>query len=97
MRLLWRSSSEDGDGEREDGEAIELLYDKRVDKEDRGEGKDGVNNNIPLQFLGVQFTPEFFVLRVDEEVPHFHELAGGFVKDSLDHIKGTVGMPCCVV
>ena len=38
MRLLWRSSSEDGDGEREDGEAIELLYDKRVDKEDRGGG-----------------------------------------------------------
>jgi hypothetical protein len=40
------------------------------------------------KFLGVQFTPEFFVLGVDEEVPHFHELAGGFVEDVLEHVGG---------
>ncbi len=40
------------------------------------------------EFLGVQFTPEFFVLGVDEEVPHFHELASGFVEDGLEHVGG---------
>ena len=40
------------------------------------------------KFLGVQFSPEFFVLGVDEEVTHFHELAGGIVEDGLEHVGG---------
>lgn len=39
------------------------------------------------KFLGVQFAPKFFVLGVDEEVMHFHELACGFVKDGLEHVR----------
>jgi hypothetical protein len=45
------------------------------------------------KFLGVRFTPEFFVLGVDEELLHFHELAGGFVKDGLKHVSGE--LPAC--
>jgi hypothetical protein len=46
------------------------------------------------EFLCVQFAPEFFVLRVDEEVMHFHELACEFVKDGLEHVGGEL-LACC--
>ncbi len=46
------------------------------------------------KFLCVQFAPEFFVLGVDEEVTHFHELACGFAKDGLEHAGGELSAPC---
>ncbi len=38
------------------------------------------------KFLCVGFAPQFLVLGVHKEVPHFHEMARGFVKDSMEHV-----------
>jgi hypothetical protein len=43
------------------------------------------------EFLRVGFAPQFLVIRVHKEVPHFHEMARGFVKDSMEHVEGY----CC--
>jgi hypothetical protein len=40
------------------------------------------------EFLCVGFAPQFIVLGVHKEVPHFHEVACGFVEDSMEHVKG---------
>ena len=45
------------------------------------------------KFLGVQFSPKIFVFGVDEEVPHFHELACG-VENGLEHVGGEL-LACC--
>jgi hypothetical protein len=44
--------------------------------------------------LVLQFAPEFFVLGVDEEVMHFHDLVCGFVKNGLEHV-GEELLACC--
>ncbi len=40
------------------------------------------------KFLCVGFTPQFLVLWVHQYVLHFHEVAQGFVKDSVEHVQG---------
>jgi hypothetical protein len=42
------------------------------------------------EFLCVGFDPQFLVLGVHKEVPHFHEVARGFVKDSVEHVRGVL-------
>ncbi len=46
------------------------------------------------KFLCVGFTPQFLVLGVHKEVPHFHEMACGFVKDSVEHVGGVLSLSC---
>ncbi len=48
------------------------------------------------KFLCVRFAPQFLVLGVHKEVPHLHEVARGFVKDSVEHVRGELP-ECCVV
>jgi hypothetical protein len=50
-------------------------------------------SNTP-KFLYVGFAPQFLVLGVHEEVQHFHEMACGFVKDSVDHVSGVLLLSC---
>jgi hypothetical protein len=45
------------------------------------------------EFLCVGFAPQFVVLGVYKEVPHFHEMARGFVKDSVEHVRGVLPLP----
>ncbi len=40
------------------------------------------------KLLCVGFAPQFRVLGVHKEVLHFHEVAHGFVKDSVEHVGG---------
>jgi hypothetical protein len=40
--------------------------------------------------LCVGFAPQFLVLGVHEEVPHFHQMDCGFVKDSMEHVGGVL-------
>ncbi len=40
------------------------------------------------KFLCVGFAPQFLVLGVHKEVPHFYEVACGFVEDSAEHVGG---------
>ncbi len=46
------------------------------------------------KFLCVGFAPQFLVLGVHEEVPHFHEMAHGFVKDSVEYVGGVLLLSC---
>jgi hypothetical protein len=46
--------------------------------------------NKTLKFLCVGFAPQFLVLVVHKEVPHSHEMAHGFVKDSVEHVGGVL-------
>jgi hypothetical protein len=46
------------------------------------------------EFLRVGFAPQFLVLGVHEEVPHFHEMARGFVEDSKEHDGGVLLLSC---
>ncbi len=41
-----------------------------------------------FEFLCVGFAPQFLVLGVHQKVPHFHEVAHGFVEDSVEHVRG---------
>ncbi len=36
------------------------------------------------------------MLGVHEEVPHFHEMARGFVKDGVEHVGGVLSLSCTV-
>jgi hypothetical protein len=49
-----------------------------------------------LEFLHVGFAPQFLVLGVYKEVPHFHEVARGFVKDSVEHVGGVLLLSCAM-
>jgi hypothetical protein len=42
------------------------------------------------KFLCVGFALQFLVLGVNYEVPHFHEVARGFVEDSMEHVGGVL-------
>jgi hypothetical protein len=46
------------------------------------------------KFLCMGFAPQFLVLGVHEEVPHFHEMARGFVEDSMEHVGGVLSLSC---
>jgi hypothetical protein len=46
------------------------------------------------EFLCVRFAPQFLVLGVHEEVPHFHEMACGFVEDSVEHVGKVLLLSC---
>jgi hypothetical protein len=46
------------------------------------------------EFLCVGFAPQFLVLGVHEEVPHFHEMACGFVENSVKHVGGVLSLSC---
>jgi hypothetical protein len=46
------------------------------------------------EFLCVGFAPQLLVLGVHKEVPHFHEMARGFVKDSMKHVGGVLLLSC---
>jgi hypothetical protein len=46
------------------------------------------------EFVCVGLAPQFLVLGVHKEVPHFHEMACGFVKDSVEHVKGVLLLSC---
>jgi hypothetical protein len=46
------------------------------------------------EFLHVGFAPQFLVLGVYEEMPHFHEMACGFVEDSVEHVGGVLLLSC---
>jgi hypothetical protein len=48
------------------------------------------------KFLCVGFAPQFLVLGVHKEVPHFHEMARGFVEDSVKHVGGVLLLSCAV-
>jgi hypothetical protein len=42
------------------------------------------------KFLCVGFAPQFLVLGVHEEVPHFHEMTRCFVENSVEHVGGVL-------
>ncbi len=42
------------------------------------------------KFLCVGFAPQFHVLGIHLEVPHFHKVARDFVKDSVEHVGGVL-------
>ncbi len=46
------------------------------------------------KFLCEGFAPQFLVLGVHKEVLHFHEMARGFVEDSLEHVDGVLLLSC---
>jgi hypothetical protein len=46
------------------------------------------------EFLCVGFAPQFLVLGVYKEVLHFHEMAHGFVEDSMEHVGGVLLLSC---
>jgi hypothetical protein len=46
-------------------------------------------NKTP-KFLCVGFALQFLVLGIHKEVPHFHEMACGFVEDSVEHVGGVL-------
>jgi hypothetical protein len=46
------------------------------------------------KFLHVRFAPQFLALGVHKEVPHFREMARGFVKDSVEHVGGVLLLSC---
>jgi hypothetical protein len=46
------------------------------------------------KFLCVGFVPQFLVLGVHKEVPHFHEMARSFVEDSMVHVGGVLSLSC---
>ncbi len=44
------------------------------------------------KFLCVRFAPQFLVHGVHKKIPHFHEMARGFIKNSVEHVGGVLSL-----